>query len=121
MRESFKRSLRLGALVFCLAAPLQASATTPGEVPIGGTLPEASLRGLNGPSRSLSAFRGRPLIINVWASWCGPCQAEMASFERLAWRPDSRYFAIIGISTDDDRDQAVRLLQNTNATISQFI
>ena len=119
---SFKRSLRLGAVSLCLtAASLQAFANTPGEVPVGGTLPEATLRGLNGPSRSLRAFRGRPLIINVWASWCGPCKAEMASFERLAWRPDSRYFAIIGVSTDDDRDRAERLLQTTNATISHFI
>lgn len=122
MLKSFKRSLRHGALSLCLAAAsLGAFANTQGEVPIGGTLPEATLRGLNGPSRSLSAFRGRPLIINVWASWCGPCKAEMASFERLAWRPESRYFAIIGISTDDEHDQAERLLQNTNATISQFI
>jgi thiol-disulfide isomerase/thioredoxin len=121
MHTSFKQSLRLGALSLCVAASLQTFADTPGEVPIGGTLPEATLRGLNGPSRSLSVFRGRPLIINMWASWCGPCKAEMASFERLAWRPDSRSFAIIGISTDDDRDQAERLLQNTNATISHFI
>ncbi len=121
MHTSFKQSLRLGVLSFCVTASLQTFADTPGEVPIGGTLPEATLRGLNGPSRSLSVFRGRPLIINVWASWCGPCQAEMASFERLAWRTDARSFAIIGISTDDDRDQAERLLQNTNATISHFI
>lgn len=122
MHTSFKRSRRLGALCLCVAAAsLQAFANTPAEVPIGGTLPGATLRGLNGPSRSLSVFRGRPLIINVWASWCGPCKAEMASFERLAWHPDSRYFAIIGISTDDDRDQAERLLQNTHATISHFI
>jgi thiol-disulfide isomerase/thioredoxin len=90
-------------------------------VPIGGTLPDATLTGLNGPPRKLSAFRGRPLIINVWASWCGPCREEMASLERLAWRDGEQYFAIIGISTDDDADQAKSMLKNTNATISHFI
>ena len=87
----------------------------------GATLPDATLQGLNGPSRKLSEFRGRPLIINVWASWCGPCREEMASLERLAWRSESRYFAIIGISTDDDADRAKDLLKEINATISQFI
>ena len=82
---------------------------------------DAMLEGLNGPPRRLSAFRGRPLIINVWASWCGPCREEMASLERLAWRDGEQYFAIIGISTDDDADRAKVMLKNANATISHFI
>jgi thiol-disulfide isomerase/thioredoxin len=103
--------------------PITASlAKTPGEVDIGDTLHEARVQGLNGPSRRLSEFRGKPLIINVWASWCGPCREEMASLERLAWLDDSSTrFTVIGISTDDDPDQAKALLKNTNATINQFI
>jgi thiol-disulfide isomerase/thioredoxin len=96
------------------AAPAQ-------EVAIGAPLRDALLTGLNGPSRLLSAYRGKPLLINVWASWCGPCQAEMASLERLAWRDRSRYFAIIGISTDDDAERAGRFLNLSNATISHFL
>lgn len=91
------------------------------EVLVGHVLPNAALRGLNGPVRNLSDFRGRPLIINVWASWCGPCRAEMASLERLAWRTDRRDYAIIGISTDDDPQQALGWLKHNNATISHFI
>jgi peroxiredoxin len=45
----------------------------------------------------------------------------MASFERLAWRDGDQYFVIIGISTDDVAEQALRLLHNANATISQYI
>lgn len=109
----------LSAVLLCLALVQPSPASGPGEVPVGGTLGAATLLGLNGPSRRLDAFRGRPLIINVWASWCGPCKAEMASLERLAWRGEQ--FAIIGISTDDYADQAGALLKNTNATISHFI
>ncbi|MDE3010810.1 MAG: TlpA family protein disulfide reductase, partial [Pseudomonadota bacterium] len=75
------RALAAAAL-FALSAACQAA---PGEVPIGGILPEATLQGLNGPPRKLSSFRGKPLVINVWASWCGPCRQEAASLERLAW------------------------------------
>ena len=79
------------------------------------------MRGLNGPARNLDEFRGRPLLINVWASWCGPCRAEMASLERLAWLDETHYFTIIGISTDDYIDKAQTALKESNATITHFI
>jgi thiol-disulfide isomerase/thioredoxin len=110
---------RLSALLLWLVLANPSAAATPGEVPIGGKLPDAALQGLNGPPRHLSSFRGRPLLINVWASWCGPCKQEMASLERLAWQEQD--FAIIGISTDDYADKAASLLQGTHATISHFI
>ncbi len=113
---------RLSAILLSLAVANSAvSANAIPEVAIGGTLPDTTLRALNGPSQKLSAFRGRPLIINVWASWCGPCRAEMASLERLAWLDQERYFAIIGISTDDYAYRAKDWLRNSHATISQFI
>jgi thiol-disulfide isomerase/thioredoxin len=104
-----------------LAGTGAATAATPGEVPVGGLLREAQMQGLNGPSRRLSSYRGRPLIINVWASWCGPCRAEMASLERLAWNDLARGFSIIGISTDDYVQAATAALKASNATISHFI
>ncbi len=109
------------ALWLHLACALPASGATPGEVEVGATLREATMQGLNGPARKLSAFRGRPLIINVWASWCGPCRQEMGSLERLAWRDEARQFTVIGISTDDDAQAAKVFLRRTNATFSHFI
>ena len=108
-------------LLWPVATSRAASAKTSGEVDIGQSLREATLQGLNGPPRALSDFRGRPLIINVWASWCGPCREEMASLERLAWQPHAIPFTIIGISTDDYPDKARQLLKERNATISHFI
>ena len=116
------RSLFLVLSLACVAgAPRHTLADTPGEVRAGELLRDATLTGLNGPSRTLSEFRGKPLLINVWASWCGPCRAEMASLERLAWLDRSSYFAVIGISTDDYSDRANAALVESNATISHFI
>jgi len=109
------------AFLLCFAVAASAALADEQEVPIGGILRNAALQGLNGPPQNLGAFHGKPLIINVWASWCGPCREEMASLERLAWRDPNQYFAIIGISTDDHADQAKNLLKKANATISQFI
>jgi thiol-disulfide isomerase/thioredoxin len=113
------RALSLLCLLLWIAPMARAGA--PAEVAVGAALREARLHGLNGPERALSSFRGKPLIINVWASWCGPCRSEMASLERLAWREDAHRFAIIGISTDDYVDKARAWLSDSNATISQFI
>jgi len=114
--------LMLLALFLCLCPVLtDVFAETPGEIKIGETLPPVAMRGLNGPPKKLSEFRGRPLIINVWASWCGPCRAEMASLERLAWLHEPGYFTVIGVSIDDHSEQAKAVLKASNATITHFI
>jgi thiol-disulfide isomerase/thioredoxin len=106
----------------CLAASTNlALAKTPGEVEVGGTLREATMQGLSGPSRKLSEFRGKPLIINVWASWCGPCQQEMGSLERLARSKAGQRFTVIGISTDDYPEAAQAFLRKYKTGFSHFI
>ena len=110
-----------GAVVAGRAAAAGSQASPQGGTPIGQILEDGPLQGLNGPSRRLGDFRGQPLIINVWASWCGPCRQEMASLERLAWREGGPRLNIIGISTDDDAGMARRMLASTNATLSHFI
>ena len=79
------------------------------------------MAGLNGPRRSLASYRGRPLIINVWASWCGPCRKEAASLERLAWSKAGARYTVIGISTDDDRNAALAWLKQSNAKVTHYI
>lgn len=98
-----------------------AYAATPGEVPVGGTLREAPLQGLTGPSRMLSDYRGKPLVINVWASWCGPCRAEMGSLDRLARRRGGKAFAVIGISTDDYPEAAKAFLKKAGTGFPHYI
>jgi thiol-disulfide isomerase/thioredoxin len=112
----------LSALIlWAVTATGQVIARKPDEVKVGQTLRDATMRGLNGPDHKLSDYRGRPLVINVWASWCGPCRQEMASLERLAWQEHAVPFAVIGISTDDYPERAKQLLKVSNATISHFI
>lgn len=121
--KTISRSVAAGACgLTLLAMPALASAPdVPAPVAVGRPLPDVVMAGLNGPPRSLSSYRGRLLIINVWASWCGPCRAEAASLERLAWTEAGSRYAVIGISTDDDRGAALKWLRHSNATLSHYI
>lgn len=110
----------LSLLLAWLAITAPAHARTPGEVDIGGLLREADLQGLSGPNKKLSAYRGKPLIINVWASWCGPCRDEMGSLDRLA-RRYGKQFNVIGISTDDYPEAAKAFLKKAATSFPHYI
>lgn len=118
---SMKRFKLVLMLLFGLTTVITATAKTPGEVEVGSVLRPATLHGLNGPDRQLSAFRGKPLIINVWASWCPPCIGEMGSLERLAWLDMGQTFVVIGISTDDYPEAAKGFLKKSHATLNHYI
>jgi len=115
--------MRAMLLVLFLASALSSTAFagTPGEVEIGGYLREAKLQGLFGKTKKFSDYKGKPLIINVWASWCEPCRAEMGSLERLARRYNGKQFNVIGISTDDDHKAAAAFIKQSKITFENFI
>ena len=89
---------------------LTASADAPEGVGVarrGETLPLVRVDGLDGPGFDLPAdFAGRPLLVNVWASWCGPCIKEMPELDRFARAQGDGGVQVLGLALDDP--QAVR-------------
>ncbi|MBI4061855.1 MAG: TlpA family protein disulfide reductase [Elusimicrobia bacterium] len=63
--------------------------------------PELVLPDLAGKTVNLSSFRGRPVLVNFWATWCDTCREEMPALEKLFRRSDGR-FAVIGVSLDEN-------------------
>jgi len=109
-------------IFFLLSTPFPtAFAATPGEVDIGGYLREATLNGINGKQNKFSDFKGKPLMINVWASWCGPCRAEMGALERFARRYNGNELNLIGISIDDDGNAAAAFTKQLKITFKNFL
>jgi thiol-disulfide isomerase/thioredoxin len=98
-----------------------AYAATPGEIQVGGYLREATLHGLFGKNKKFSDYKGKPLLINVWASWCGPCRSEMGSLQRLARRYNGKQFNMIGISTDDDGQAAATFIRESKVTFDTYL
>lgn len=69
----------------------------------GATVPDFSLpRQPDGEPVSLSALRGRVVLVNFWATWCEPCEAEMPSMDRLYRALHPLGFDLLAISVDDD-------------------
>jgi cytochrome c biogenesis protein CcmG/thiol:disulfide interchange protein DsbE len=63
-----------------------------------------TLKDMHGNDVTLSDFRGRPLIVNFWATWCGPCKHEIPAFVQLVEKYGEQGFTVLGISVDDTPD-----------------
>jgi peroxiredoxin len=115
--------IKLSALILYsfLCFTINAFANTPGEVLVGASLPDITLNGFSGNTKKFSAYRGKPLIINVWASWCGPCREEIGSLERLSKRYGGKQLNVIGISTDDDVVAAATFIKESKLTFTNYI
>ena len=79
----------------------------------GSEAPDFTVYDLEGNSHKLSDFRGKPVLLNFWASWCGPCQMEMPDFQKFyESHGDKVHFVIVNL-TDGQ--------QETVETASAFI
>jgi peroxiredoxin len=70
--------------------------------------PNFSLKDASGQNVSLSDYRGKVVLLNFWATWCGPCQLEIPWFEQFQQQYRSQGFEVLGVSMDDDGWQAVK-------------
>ncbi len=74
---------------------------------IDSLAPDFELRTLDGESLRLSDLRGRPVLINFWASWCGPCRREVPALIRAQDRWSEHGFMVVGVNIEESDGQAM--------------
>jgi thiol-disulfide isomerase/thioredoxin len=106
------------ARLYAAPAPAPPVPAEPGPVPpspvqrVPEVLPELSLPGLDGTPHRLTDWKGRPLVVNFWATWCEPCRREIPLLKSLRRERATNRLEVVGIAIDF-RDAARKYAQDT--------
>jgi len=116
MMHSNSRVLRpwraLAALLLVAGASLAAAAPLTPSAPA----PDFTLRTLDGQKLRLGEQRGRVVLVNFWATWCGPCRQEMPHLNKLYEKYKASGFVLLGVNVDDDTAQAAGVATRLGVT-----
>lgn len=78
----------------------------------GTDMPAFTLRALDGHPVASSELKGKVVLLNFWATWCGPCKDEMPSLERLRKQFDQSEVVLLSVTTDHQRDGIQAFMQH---------
>ena len=115
------RRLLLTVALWAAASPAWAddplAAMKIARVPPGTVAAPFELKSLDGKSVQLADMKGKVIVVNFWATWCGPCKEEMPAFERLRQKLDPERFALLTITTDLQREGIKHFLANLHVQL----
>ena len=90
------------------STPNPAAARVEPQPDAGEIMPAYSAKLLDGKSFDVSAEKGNVVLLNVWATWCGPCRVEIPELQALHNKYDARGFKVVGVSLDENGDAEVK-------------
>ena len=109
---------RLGAatrLALCATLAVVAGTASPALAP-ATTAPDFTLHAMTGANLQLKDQRGRVVMVNFWATWCGPCREEMPQLNRLYEKYRASGFVLLGVNVDDDTSKAAEVAKKLGLT-----
>ncbi len=107
-------ALGLAAIVWGRVPGEQATTALPPAPAVGHPAPDFTLPALGGGDLALADLAGQPVVLNFWASWCGPCRAEMPELQRLHDRLGAAGVAVVGVNQGETPETAAAFLQSLN-------
>lgn len=110
-----------GVLFLCLATSFKSDNSTE-EKDLPDFNYDFSIKDLNDHKIPFSEFKGKVIFLNIWATWCGPCRAEMQSIQGLYNQVDHQRIAFVMLSIDDDnsKKKVVDYIQKRNFTFTAY-
>jgi len=87
----------------------------------GFLAPDIRFTGLDGQPHALSEFKGHPIILNFWATWCPPCRAEMPALEAVYKAHEADGLLVIGVNQMEDGGKVSRFREQFHLTFPIFL
>jgi peroxiredoxin len=104
-------------LALLLALSVPASVAHAALPPAGKTAPDFAAKSDGGRNVRLSELRGQVVLINFWASWCGPCRQELPLLGKIYSQYRNAGFVLLAVNVDDDRKAAESMLKRLDLKI----
>ena len=116
MRTTLHPALvRAARVAAAIGLAFTASAAVPAIAPQSAA-PDFTLHTMNGPNMRLQEQRSRVVVVNFWATWCGPCREEMPQLNRLYEKYHAAGFVLLGVNVDDDQRKAAEVAGKLGVT-----
>ena len=118
-----RTTIRIFPILCALLLAACGDAPGGGPVRVGAAAPTYAAEVLDGERTSLAQLRGRPVLLNVWATWCHPCREEIPALEQLHQTYGGRGLQVVGVSIDQGgNEQGIReFLQQLGASYTIWL
>jgi thiol-disulfide isomerase/thioredoxin len=106
--------LLLGCVLGCATTTSAGASSDPAPAEgheIGAPAPPISVKALSGKTIEVASYRGKVVLLDVWASWCGPCKQELPMLDAMAARLRGRGIEVLAVSIDQERENVVKFLR----------
>jgi thiol-disulfide isomerase/thioredoxin len=108
-----KAPLLIASALLAAGLPGAATLAAPAQLAPGAAAPAFELPDSDGKTLGTAELRGRIVLLNFWASWCGPCRGEMPVLNQLAKQYAARGVTVLGVNVEPERKAALEFLKGT--------
>jgi thiol-disulfide isomerase/thioredoxin len=106
------------AFASAMQAPLPSGPAAGRGAVVGEPAPDFTLETADGKRIRLSELRGKAVLLNFWASWCGPCKAEMPDLQAIAQKYEPEGLVVLAVNVGESKGTAVDFLRENKLTLT---